>query len=179
MAGRQYTPQGTIREGGALPITRTTLALLTHTCDTDTVAGTRDRLVLELGYALPATRGQLAALRLEHIEPDIGDAMRVQLGDTTVICTHPGLVEHYQDWMLALAAAAREPILTGPVFVRVDRWDNIWGLDAIIPETVAGIVQRAVRAAKLPEPERYRPYSLTVGHRIDAVLETIPKRRRK
>lgn len=180
MAAR-YTPQGTVPAGGSRPITRDILARLTRACDVTTVAGTRDRLLLELGYALPASRGQLAALRIEDIAPDIGDALRVPLIKNgrepahDVVCADPELVDHYQDWMLTLAVALGEPVTTGPLILGVDRHDQIRTRTPIIPETVADILHRAVARARLPQPHQYRPFSLVLGHRVDRILASIPE----
>jgi integrase len=117
------------------PVTIDVLRQLLDTCDTATLAGQRDRVLLVLGYVLFSRRSELAALRIEDIEPTDGglyvlirasktdknaDGIRVPVKPGQHPDTDPVRIVH--TWLDTLA---REGITTGPLLRAVTRHDTL------------------------------------------------------
>lgn len=165
MATRPVRPNPVIRllDGGTLPITKEVLRKLLDATDPDTVAGTRDRLLLALGWTLGAGRTGLAALRIDDIRV-VRKTLRIRQGDGEVVCTDPELVDLYRAWLTRLGKELGKRPTEGPLFrAMANRYGEL--TDSISPHTVHEIVRAAIQRADLPEPGRYRTHSLVLGHR--------------
>jgi hypothetical protein len=134
------------------PLTRDNLLRLINTCDPETLAGTRDRYLLALGWALAVPRSWLAVVQIEDAHPGwfVGYA--------------GGLGEWHRDWLIALALAAGEPVLSGPLLWSITRYDQL-SHPGMSGDAINDVVQRAVDRAGLAEPWRYSAHSLRLGGR--------------
>jgi len=134
------------------PLSRANLRRLINACDTETLAGTRDRYILALGWALAVPRSWLAVVQIE----DAHDGWFKGYAG--------GLGEWHRDWLTALALAAGKPVLSGPLLWSITRYDQL-SHPGMSGDAINDVVQRAVHRAKLGEPWRYSAHSLRLGGR--------------
>jgi site-specific recombinase XerD len=167
----------------AAPISVKELQELAATCDQRTLAGTRDRALLLLGYALLARASELAGLVLTDIhnagayglmvyirssktdQEARGVEINVPYGRYESTCA----VRATRAWMVALS---EHGITEGPLFRRVDRRDRIGGTPgaagvgdggALHRGSITRIVRRQARLAGLEEPQFISGHSLRAG----------------
>jgi integrase len=120
----------------AVPVMARDLPAVVAACDTVTATGLRDRAVVLLGFALLARRSELAALNLSDIEAVPGEGLAVTIRSSKTDQAARGVIRriHYASneavcpvrsvlaWTAFLAGRGS---VTGPLFVRVDRWGNV------------------------------------------------------
>lgn len=159
------------RKRKASPVMIDPLRAMVATCDTTTLKGLRDRVVLVLGFALMARRSELVALDLDDVtETDDGltvlirssktdqDAEGAEIpipyGQHTDTCP----VRVVRAWRAALA---EHGITTGRLLRSITRWNGI--RKSLSAAAVNLIVQARAIDAGLPDPEKYSAHSLRAG----------------
>jgi integrase len=167
----------------AMPLSVKELHALADTCDRGTLAGTRDRALLLLGYSLLTRASELAGLHLADIrsagenglmvyirksktdQEARGIEMNVPYGRYEATCA----VRAVRAWMAALAERG---VAEGPLFRRVDKHDRIGGTPGaagmgnggtLSRGPITSIIRWHARAAGLPEPEFISGHSLRAG----------------
>lgn len=116
----------------ATPLTRSAMAAIFTAMDMTKNAGIRDKAMILTGFAVGARRSELAGLDIGSVEfrPE-GMQVRVYRAKTRTMTTpvvkyreNPGLcpVRALQAWLAVLAAHGRT---SGPLFLRIDRHDNL------------------------------------------------------
>lgn len=139
----------------------------------DTLAGTRDRALLLLGFAAALRRSELAALRRNDIALSAEGALVTirasktdQEGEGAEIAVPRGgrlkPVEAIEHW-LAIAQISQ-----GPVFRPIDRHGRI-GAAALTDRSVANVIKRYAQAAGL-DASRFSGHSLRAGF-VTSALE--------
>ncbi|WP_343896987.1 tyrosine-type recombinase/integrase, partial [Craurococcus roseus] len=140
------------------------------------LAGLRDRALLLLGYAGALRRGELVAVRREHVafaadglrlliprakcDPEgRGEEVGIPRGERAATCP----VRALEEW---LRASCREH---GPVFRKVGARGEL-GREALHPDAVRRILRRRAAAAGLSAPplERLSPHGLRAGFVTEA-----------
>ena len=179
MAGiRRTYPKARVKRD---PLTTAQLAAMVAALDVGTVAGTRDRAVLLVGYAGAFRRAELASLTLTQLERH-GDGYVVALGRTKADQDARGRtvgIPNFAASPLCPVAAldtwlSAAQIHEGPVFRRVTRYGTI-GNAALSSASVALIVKRCAMAAGIPA-SRLSGHSLRAGHATTAAANGAPNR---
>jgi integrase len=134
----------------------------------DTIAGSRDRCLLLLGFASALRRSELSALNVDDLSfVDLGIVITVRRSKTDQQAhgrqigvprggnpeTCP--VRTTREWL------ARAAISSGPVFRPIDRHHSV-AVSRLSDRSVATIVKRAAEAAGL-DPARFAGHSLRSG----------------
>lgn len=183
---KQYRHQIATDENGrtvrkAPPVTITKLRGMVATCDTDTLAGLRDWALIVAGFACGARRSELAALNIRDVEfteqgviltirtskadkESRGRRPKLPPGNHPETC--PVLTLHA--WLDALLARG---ITTGPLFRRIDRYDNLGRAPhgrgdpqgRLTGQGVLLIVRRAAKRAGLDHASAFTGHSLRSG----------------
>lgn len=134
----------------------------------DGLIGVRDRAILTIGFAGGFRRSELVALEADDVQfhpkgvelllrrsktdqSGRGHIKAIAHGENPLTCP----VRSLEDWM-ELAV-----IHTGPIFRRVDRYENV-AERGLTPQTVALIVKRTAKAAGL-DPRQFSGHSLRAG----------------
>lgn len=136
----------------------------------DTLAGTRDRAILTMGFAVAARRSELAALTI----PDITlhrDGMKVRVRDSKTGARHPAVrpgrdpltcpVRAWEAWRDSSG------LLEGPAFRAIDRSGNVRDR-AMHPDSIRFIIDRAGQRADVA-------YKVT-GHSLRSGFATEARR---
>jgi integrase len=149
------------------PLTRDRLVKLIGSLD-GPIAAARDKALLLIGFAGSLRRSELAALKVEEIawhrkgvtlqiprsktdQEGEGREVEILLGVLDLTCPVMAL----ENWLKISG------VKSGQVFRRVGQYGNVGaGLDK---DSVGRIVKRAVRRAKLANPESYGGHSLRAG----------------
>lgn len=129
----------------------------------DTLAGTRDRALILVGFALGARRGELAGLDLGDVEagPMGGYYFHIRIskrGDRRRLVKPAATVWAWEQWSACL------PDDGGAAFRTVDRWGNLGG--RMSPKSAGAIVTRAAR--RVDEHSRVTGHSLRAGFATEA-----------
>lgn len=136
------------------------------------LAGARDRALLMVGFVGALRRSELAAIDLEHLEPDPrGLLLHIPRSKTSPDRTTDELVvlprahtEAHCPVTLLERWCDLAGITEGPVFRAVTKGNRLHPAGARLSEdAVNQLVKAAVRRANLPSPERYSAHSLRVG----------------
>lgn len=164
--------------------------ILAEAVDVTTAAGLRDRLIIVLGWAMMARRGELARLNIADVtevesgldvlvrkakadQLAVGRKVAVPYGSDPVTCP----VRLMRSWTGLLS---QRGITSGPLLRRIDRWGNIAGepgtacaganpeLVRMSGEAVRLIVVRTAKAAKLET--HLSAHSLRAGGATGAYL---------
>jgi integrase len=120
----------------AVPLMAADLPAVVAACAPETATGLRDRAVILLGFALLARRAELAALNVSDIEHVPGEGLAVTIRASKTDQSARGVTRrvHYASaeelcpvravlaWLGYLAAHGH---VSGPLFVRIDRWGNL------------------------------------------------------
>lgn len=124
-----------------------------------TLAGTRDRAVLLLGYGAGLRPGELVRLDVAHVRP-VRAGLRVDVGRRPVIVPFGSAVElcAVEAWTRWRRSAS---LTTGPAFRAVDRHGRI-SRERLSVKAITRIVRRAADRAAL-DATRYRGSSLRRG----------------
>ncbi|MEU0469941.1 site-specific integrase [Amycolatopsis sp. NPDC006131] len=184
---RKEWAQGGNRTKEAPPITLPLLRRLSAACDPTTLAGKRDRLVLVMGMWLAGRRSELAALRIEdtHIDEDgelvvyIRESKTDQQAEGETVYLPPGdhtdtdPVSLYREWIAALEHVGADTS-SGYLFRAITRHGKLYQHQRISDKTVNNIVQRAARAARLPNADRYSAHSLRAGFITQGAMDGVP-----
>ncbi len=174
---REAARKGRYGPRKAVPVLAADLPAVVAACDTETVAGLRDRAIVLLGFALLARRSELAALNLSDVElvPDAGLAVTVRASKTDQAARGVTRRIHYAGAepvcpVRAVTAwtgfLARNGITAGPLFTRLDRWGNLGAAAGgrysardgspkdgrLRPQAVGDIIAAACAAAGLGAP---------------------------
>ncbi|HTW09209.1 MAG TPA: site-specific integrase, partial [Acidimicrobiales bacterium] len=133
----------------------------------ESLAGTRDRALLLVGWAGAFRRSELVALNVEDLEPsDEGLVVTVRRSKTDQEAAGRQVGLPYSATPLCPVAAIGRwldvtGITSGPVFRKVDRNGHI-GAVRLNPASVAEVVKRAAAAAGL-DPRQFSGHSLRAG----------------
>ena len=170
-----HTLRGILRRHGRPPrlsaaITTEEVRRLIASCDGSPV-GIRDRALLLLGYAGALRRSELAAVCREHLII-LPRGMRLMLprskGDQEGQGVEIGIPKGRHDETCPVRAVEAwlraSRCEDGPVFRKVDRWNNI-GVTALHPDAVRQILGRRAQLAGLEATlfERISPHGLRSG----------------
>jgi integrase len=140
------------RKRKAPAISLTKLRLLIGDCDTTTLAGLRDRVILILGFTMMARRSELAGLHLEDVKEDeegdltilIRSSKTDQEGEGVEVIVPRGVhnetdpvrvVRAYRD------ALAERGVTAGRLLQAINQWDQITH-DAMSGDAINEMVQR-------------------------------------
>lgn len=183
---RQYRTETAEDEHGkrvrkAPPATVTKLRAMVDTCDTDTLAGLRDRALIVVGFSVGARRSELAKLNISDVdveEEGIVVVVRTSKTDKESHGRRPKLVQTkhpetcpVRTLLAWLAALRSRDITTGPLFRRIDRWDHLGRAPhgrgdpqgRLTGAGVALIVRRAAKRAGLDHASAFTGHSLRRG----------------
>ena len=137
------------------------------------IAAARDKALLLIGFAGSLRRSELAALKVDEVtwhrkgitlfiprsktdQEGEGREVEIPLGSQDLTCPVMAL----ENWLKISG------VKTGQVFRRVGQYGNVGkGLDK---DSIGRIVKRAVRRAKLANPESYGGHSLRAGFVTEA-----------
>lgn len=165
------------RKRKAPPINLDRLRALVATCDTSTLAGLRDRVILVLGFAMMARRSELAGLHLDDIREDDGDLIVYlrfsktdQEGRGTEVVVPRGVhndtdpVRAVREYRAALAARG---ITTGRLLRAINRWDQITH-DSMSGDAINEMLQRRAAVALPGEGLVFTAHGLRAGAASEA-----------
>jgi len=151
------------------PLIDTDLTLLVDTLDTTTLAGTRDRALLLIGFAAALRRSELVGIDVEHLtfRPEgltltIPFSKTDQTGDGAEIAV-PAIAQSRYCPVAALNAWLAVSALTeGAVFRRMRRGPSV-GKDRLSDSTVAKLIKQCARDAGHENVSMFAGHSLRRG----------------
>lgn len=143
-----------------------------------TLAGTRDRALLLLGYAGAFRRSELVSLDVADLR-FTSDGLVIVLRRSKTDQEGEGALKHIpalERSALCPVAAVRAwltaaGLASGPLFRKVDRWESV-GDVRLNDRTVALIIKRAARGAGL-EPRQFAGHSLRAGFATQAAADDV------
>jgi integrase len=162
-----------VRPRKSPPITIEQLRRMVEVCDPATLAGTRDRLLLVLGYALYARRCELADLHIEDVE-ETGQGLKIlirvsktdqdALGEHVPVKAgqHPDTdpVTLHRAWIGALADLG---ITSGPLLRAVTRHGALFPHVFMTGEAINERIRVIGLRAGLPDAHRLTAHGLRSG----------------
>jgi len=140
--------------------------------------GTRDRALLLIGYACALRRSEIAAMKIDDLRFSEGEmvvALPRRKTDpyghgTTIVVPKVGgplcAVTALRRWL------RESGIEKGPIFRRIDRWENL-GSDRLDGKSIADIIKAAAKSAGL-DSLRISGHSLRVGFVTSADEHNVP-----
>lgn len=156
----------------ATPITIPTLRAMVETCDTTTIKGLRDRLVLVLGLALYGRRSELVRLHISDItETENGLLVLIRSSKTDQDAEGAEVAILYGQhaetcpvrvWRAWVAELAAHGITDGRLLRSVTR-HNTFRNPSLVPYAIDLIVKDRARLAGLDNWKSYSAHSLRAG----------------
>jgi integrase len=175
------------------PMSLPALRAIVATCDPETTAGTRDRALILVGFAMMARRSELAARNLSDVTDNGEDGLRIRIGysktdqdaDGATVSVpygdHPATcpVRALENWTRLLAGRG---ITEGPLFRPVDREGRLGGEDGfsgksrdrLTGQGIDKIIQRRALLAGIKNAPDYGSHSLRSGPASAAYAAGMP-----
>jgi len=153
------------------------LEMVVHVERKAPIRAARDKALLLLGFAGAFRRSELVALTVADITNyDNGVEIAIRRSKTdqegvgrTVFIPHASgkrcPVKALKDWLIASG------ISSGPLFLRISRYDRIVGSTALTPQTVALVIKCYIKEMRGPEAARnVAGHSLRAGYCTEAAV---------
>ena len=160
------------------PLLDTELALLVDTLDMSTLAGTRDRALLLIGFAAALRRSELVGINVEHLSfrPEglsltIPFSKTDQSGEGAEIAVPAVPLSRYCSVTAIQAWLTMSKLTEGPVFRRLRRGPSI-GKERLSDSSVAKLIKRCARDAG------HKNVSMFAGHSLRRGFITTAARKR-